>query len=256
MFDNYTGSLTTTERSEFIVETDKVPAEIDFLITGSNQSGSRIYLDAELYSYFRTPASMSKFEFRKTDSGAWSPGTVSSYQIADLSAIPLSGKTKKIDLIWEGGIDLGATQSYDDVQLRIQFAESASGNTTNDKVYDMSTIDFRPPTGAPILRPYPSEPDFVVKFQSGIGPVIVREHYLLEVDTSPTFLTSSIGYFSAYSGDNQAFWKVSESAFPAAGVISTTSSLDTLEITFTGSVLLDKPDDTYYVRVTRDFFNF
>ena len=148
---------------------------------------------------------------------------------------------------------MDATSSYSDVLVKQQFAESGSDNLTSVKSASISTIDFRPTERIDILRPYPSEPDFHIKFKTLINDYQVRTHFTLEADITGSY--DSANYQIHNSENDQTGWSVSSSTFPAAGVLTATSSLGTLDVLLITGSLTASSTGQYYYRVSRSLFS-
>jgi len=232
----------------------KTLTQISFSIVDTEASGANINVTGEMVNYYNQPASKSMFEFSINGGSSWNTCSLAPFQDeSDLGQIKLNSKKRNVKLVWSAAQNLDATSSYQDVLLRERFAESGSNNLTAVKSASIAEIDFRPTDRIDVLRPYPSEPDFHIKFKTLINDYQVRTHFIVEADTTGSY--NSANYQIHNSENDQTGWTVSGSAFPAAGVLTATSSLGTLDVLLITGSLTSGSEGSWHYRVSRSLFS-
>ena len=229
--------------------------DIYILINEASVSGSKVYIRGDMSSYYNNHASMSLFEYSIDSGSSYTPGTVFDVQVEGVSvpqsAIPLKGKEKYVNVIWDCNADLNGYTVYDQVVVRETWFVSGTvdlsiSSSATSSIFDMA---FTSSNNIPLDRPYPIDDSFTASFQSLVAPIRHRNHFTLFWDTSSLFPSASI----VSSETSQTNWFVSSSAFPAAGILTETSSLGTLEVEFKGLGGLTN-NETYYLYVSRSSY--
>ena len=239
-----------------ITQTYKQLSDIYVNITSSWISGSHVYVRGKMSSYYSSNASMSLFEYSIDNGSTYSNGTVVGIQVETVYVtqsfiVPLKGKEKYVDVVWNAGADLTGLKTYDQVVVRENWHISGGVSPAESSSVTSSAyvVSFTSSNNIPMDKPYPIDDNFTASFQTLVSPVPHRNHFVVFWDTSSLFPSAS----QASSGDSQTNWFVSESAFPAAGVLTATSSLGTLEVEFKGLGGLTN-NETYYLYVSRSSF--
>lgn len=232
----------------------KIPTEISFSISGAEQSGTNVNITSTMKSYYYTAAGFSVMSHSLDVGTTWTGSKTSSeFQFeSDLENIELVPRNKTVKIVWSAANDLNATSSYTNVLVGLKFRESGSAVYTELKSGSISSIDFRPTTIIPLLRPYPDDPNFEIEFKTLENDYRVKTHFQVEVDTLPTYDGSD--YQLHDSENSQIGWQVSGAAFPVNGCFTETSSLGTLDVTLITGSLTSASDGKWYVRVSRSLF--
>ena len=217
-------------------------------------SGSLVYVTDRLVSYYASAGSLINFAY-STDGGVtYVSASENSFETINglpltSSAVSLSANDRDYNLVWDAGTDLNPFGDFD-VIIRQNWGEVGYENVSGSLSYISASLSFTSSNEIPMDRPYPKDDMTSASFQSLVSPVRHRNHFVVFWDTGSEFVSASY----ASSDTSQTNWSVSESAFPAAGVLTETGSAGTLEVVYSGiSGLINT--QTYYLYVSRSSFS-
>jgi hypothetical protein len=218
-------------------------------------SGSNVYVKGNISSYYNSDASMSLFEYSLDSGSTFISGTIFDVQIEGISVtqskVPLKGKEKYIDVVWDAGTDITGLRTYDQVMFRENW--QVSGNVAPELSSSVTSsifnLAFTSSNNIALNRPYPIDDSFTASFQSSVAPITHRNHYTVFWDTSSLFPSASI----ASTQISTSNWWLDDAAFPVSGALTTGSLENALEIMYTGLGGLTN-NQTYYLYVSRSSF--
>lgn len=235
---------------EFTRMANHIVFELDDIV----QTGSLVNVNFNLYSEDKAPASLSLFQYYS--GSTYHNATLATPQyITDVTNIPLTTKKKDFTIIWDATVDVPVHYS-ESILFKIGIGDATGSEITRYEKSASVDINFLPSEDIVVISPYDYDYYLDIHFKSQYSVVPMREHFNVKVDDNANFNNSSGRLITLSSETDQTYWKVSGSAFPAAGVITSTSSLGQLDVTWsTGSGTAGRNSgETWYIQVERDLF--
>ena len=240
---------------------NKISSKLDFYVetesikyTGSSvllyETGSQISIPINVVNYFADYqyCSIKDVKYSKDNKVTWHTASLS--QSFDSGSMKVGNRQKTYNLYWNAADDIGSSNSASiDLAVTMNDNSSSLGTDTDEKTYDVPfTINFTPTTTITLLRPYPAENEFKIKWFNLYSPTAVKVNYKVEVDTDPSFTSGDLKVFSS---DTDTGFTVSGSSFPTGGIDTWQTTDQKYIVAFETGSLTALSNDKYYVKVSR-----
>ncbi len=232
----------------------KLQSEIYFGTPYETISGVNVNAYFPASNHFQIVGSIGDFKYSTDLGGSWSNSTQAAVQLeSDLDNIPLNSKRRNVPVVWNAAADINILYAFTNVKVKATFFDQASqaGSESEDSIITIDEIDMRPTEIIPLLRPYPGEDVFSIKFKTLVSLIQIKTHFQVQVAAEDDTSFSN-PLVQKYSETDQTGWTLDGGAFPATGADTELAKADIKDVTFSHADLTALSSGTNYnVRVLR-----